>query len=288
MMRVSLIASSWFITISLGAQTHDHSSAHAHAVNSANVESLLAQVRIATEPYVDRNVAIAAGYRRVGPDIPSMGEHWLNPKLIVEGKFDVSRPQLLTYLKIDGRPVLTGVVYGIPLRQGESPPDAFGPEASWHEHNGSIDEEGLLPEHHNTPSAKVGTRVAFLHAWIRVPGSEPVFSAENWAIPFLRLGIPVPDQFPNGAARALSLIADGKKYFADLLGPAAQQSASSLDETSSAAESILDRAKADGRSLDPGDLARLDAAWQRLLTDVVRRSGIEAAKRINGGVAPRL
>ena len=287
-MRTLLIASSFLIATSLDAQTHDHSSSQATIVNDTKVESLLALARAATEPYIDRNVAIAAGYRRVGPDIPSMGEHWLNPKLIVDGRFDVSRPQLLTYLKIDGRPVLTGVVYGIPLRQGESPPDAFGPGASWHEHNGSIGEEGLLPEHHTTPSAKAGTRVAFLHAWVRIAGPEPVFAAENWAIPFLRLQLVVPKEFPNGAARALSLIADGKPFFANLLGPAAQQSAGFLDETATVTLEIVSRAKSEGRPLDAVDLQKLDAAWQKLVGHVASHSGLEAAKRINGGVAPAL
>ena len=285
MMRAPLTLAALSIAGVLNAQTHDHS-AHASAGHNANVESLLAAARTATEPFMDRSVAIAAGYRRVGPDIPSMGEHWLNPRLIVDGKFDVSRPQLLTYLKIDGRPVLTGIVYAIPLQQGELPPDAFGADAAWHEHNGSIDEEGLLPEHHSAPSAKAGTRVAFLHAWLRVPGSEPVFAAENWAIPFMRLELAVPDRFPNGAARALSLIAGGKSFFIDLLGPAAQHSEKSLEESARLAGAVVTRAKSERRPLDLADLQQLDNAWQRLVNDVACASGIDAAKRINGGVSP--
>jgi hypothetical protein len=215
-----------------------------------------------------------------------MGEHWLNPRLIVDGAFDVSRPQLLTYVRIAGRPVLTGVVYAIPLKQGESPPDAFGPEALWHEHNGSIDEEGLLPEHHSPPSGKVGTRVAFVHAWLRVPGSEPIFAAENWAIPFMRLELPVPDDFPNGASRALSLMSGGKDFLAELIGPAALESGQSFDECANTVSGIVRRAKLEKRSLDAVELQQLDDAWKRLVRNVAHRSGIEAARRINGGVAP--
>ena len=285
MMRTSVTIAALVVASALNAQTHDHTS-QANVPRSSSVERLLAAAREATEQYTDRNVAIAAGYRRVGRDFPSMGEHWLNPRLIVDGAFDVSRPQLLTYVKIAGRPVLTGVVYAIPLKQGESPPDAFGPEASWHEHNGSVDEEGLLPEHHSAPSAKAGTRVAFVHAWIRVPGSEPVFSAENWAIPFMRLELPVPEHFPNGASRALSLISGGKDFFTELMGPEAHLSNRSFDECVTAVTEIVRRAKSEKRALDAIDLQQLDIAWNRLMRKVASRSGAEIAARINGGLPP--
>jgi len=246
---------------------------------------------------IDINVGVLpidAGYPRgrdqnffSGPPISGIDDHIADhPRLIVDGAFDVSRPQLLTYVKIAGRPVLTGVVYAIPLKQGESPPDAFGPEALWHEHNGSIDEEGLLPEHHTPPSAKVGTRVAFVHAWLRVPGSEPIFAAENWAIPFMRLELPVPDDFPNGASRALALMSGGKDFLAELIGPAAPESGQSFDECANTVSGIVRRAKLEKRSLDAVELQQLDDAWKRLVRNVAHRSGIEAARRINGGVAP--
>jgi hypothetical protein len=265
--------------------THVHDRAREESSSSVNTLALVARARSATEMYADRAAAIAAGYRRVGRDFPSMGEHWLSPKLIVEGAFDVSRPQLLTYVKIDGRPVLTGVVYAIPLKQGESPPRAFGPDALWHEHNGSIDEEGLLPEHHSTPSAAVGTRVAFLHVWTRIPASEGIFSAENWAIPFLRLHLDVPGSFPNGAARALSLLTGGREFFEELIG--AQQAstvAASIDAGVSEVSATVARAKSQGRELNSAELEALDATWKRLVSGIRDRVGADAAKRINGGM----
>src|SRR5438105_7318728 len=206
-------ATTFALSASTGlAQTHSHHELD-ETTHSFALEPLLSRARVATEVYTDRNVAIADGYRRVGRDFPSMGEHWLSTKLVVEGVFDVSRPQMLTYLKINGRAMLTGVVYIVPLQQGQSPPDEFGPQALWHEHNGTIEEEGLLPEHHSTPTAASGTRVAFLHVWIRIPNANGIFAAENWAIPFLRLELPVPQTFPNGAARALSLLSGVEDVF---------------------------------------------------------------------------
>jgi hypothetical protein len=267
------------------AGAHVHDQTREVSSPSSSALALVARARSATEIYADRAVAIAAGYRRVGRDFPSMGEHWLSPRLIVEGAFDVSRPQLLTYVKIDGRPVLTGVVYAVPLKQGESPPGAFGPDALWHEHNGSIDEEGLLPEHHSTPSAAVGTRVAFLHVWTRIPASEGIFSAENWAIPFLRLHLDVPGSFPNGAARALSLLTGGREFFEELIGAKENATvASGIDAGVSEASATVARAKSQGRGFNSAELEALDATWKRLVSGIRDRLGADAAKRINGGM----
>src|SRR5205823_4293637 len=140
-----------------------------------------------------------------------------------------------------------------------SPPDEFGPQALWHEHNGTIEEEGLLPEHHSTPTAASGTRVAFLHVWIRVANANGIFAAENWAIPFLRLELPVPQTFPNGAARALSLLSGGNDYFDELMGEDATSRTSQLFASCSAvAAEIAAKAKMEWRGLSVDEIQRLD------------------------------
>jgi hypothetical protein len=251
---------------------------------TADVAVLLDSAQKAIEAFTDRRVAIANGYRLVGRDLPSMGEHWLNTRLLIDGVLDVSRPELLTYVKVDGRPVLTGVVYAIPLQQGQAPPSVLGPQAIWHEHNGAVDDEALLPEHHNTPSAVSGTRVAFVHAWLRVPHPDGLFAAENWAMPFVRAGLPVPEKYPDGAARALGLLNNGRRFFADLLGSeAAESAAGALDECAELAAGIAATARATGRGLTAAELDQLDTAWGRLLKDVASRSGVDTMKRINGG-----
>jgi hypothetical protein len=187
---------------------------------------------------------------------------------------------MLTYVKINGKPVLTGVVYIVPLQQGESAPDAFGPSAMWHEHNGTVDEEGLLPEHHSTPGAVTGTRVAFLHAWTTIPNSDGVFSAENWAIPFLRLGLAVPQEFPSGAARALSLLTGGSEFFLDLVG---DDSRARANEALIQCATVVNRiTKSATSGLTSADLQSLDAAWK----EVLRKIPDDAARRINGGILP--
>ena len=156
------------------------------AQDSKEIEALLDRARKATDQYSELKFAIAAGYRRAGRDMPSMGEHWINPRIMMNGGLDAAKPAVLTYLMIGDRPVLTGVVYAVSLDPGQAPPLVFGANAHWHEHNGAIDDEALLPEHSTQPSSAEGTRVAFLHAWLRIPAPGGIFAAENWAIPFVR------------------------------------------------------------------------------------------------------
>ena len=74
MRRVFAVAAALCFATALPAQTHEHQHSSTVATpDHAGIELLLAKARAATEPYKDRNVAIASGYRRVGPDFPSMG-----------------------------------------------------------------------------------------------------------------------------------------------------------------------------------------------------------------------
>ncbi len=265
--------------------------AHEHAARSSlsaepAVIALLDSARHATDPFRDRNSAIAAGYRRLGMDFPSMGEHWVSPRLVVEGKFEIARPAMLTYVVVNDHPVLTGLVYAIPLSPGEPPPRAFGASAIWHEHNGTVDEESVLPAHHAAPAAALGTRLAILHAWIGVLNPGGTFSAENWALPFVRLGLAVPDRFPPGAARALSLLSGARAYFTDLADApdtARGELRAVLDECAGLASQVVATPRANADRLGPADLDKLDRAWTATLERVSKIAGTNSAERINGG-----
>jgi hypothetical protein len=222
-------------------------------------------------------------------DFPSMGEHWVNPALVLEERFDVARPAILTYTVVQGRPTLLGVVYAIPLAPGEKPPAAFGPEATWHEHNGSVEEESLLPEHHSMsmPSSGSGIRLAILHAWVRAPNPDGVFAAENWALPFLRVGLDVPVGFPKSAARAISLLSGGDRYYRELAGESANAAVgAALERCADVASRVVRRAQARGQALGPADLEELDGAWSAAVVEVRNAAGADVAKRINGGILP--
>ncbi len=267
------------------ASHHAGTVAASQVSEDAAVTALLEKARLATERFTDRSVAIAAGYRRIGMDFPSMGQHWVNPRLLVEGTFDVAVPTMLTYIEIDGRPVLSGLVYAVPINAGGSPPAMFGPTAIWHEHGGSIDEESLVPDHHGSPGvAGDETRLAVLHAWLRTPNPDGVFATENWALPFIRLGFAVPKRFSHAAARALSLTAGSDRYFLELSGATDTAAVAAMAECESAANAILARALISHSALGNADVADLERSWYRLLSKVRDIGGPDALRRINGGV----
>jgi hypothetical protein len=236
---------------------HDHRGV---ATLESSVELLIERARSAAEVYTDRSAAIADGYRKVGRDLPMMGEHWLNTRLLVEGGFDVTRPQVLTYIDVGGKPVLTGVVFAVVLDPGESPPAVFGPTAMWHEHNGSIDEEALVPQHHTVAAEATGTRVAFLHVWTNVPSSETVFDAENWALPFVHAGVKVPASFSNEAARCLGIRTSGRDYYLDMFSGRIESSV--FDECAAVAERVISRARTEHRAPTNAELDKLESVWR--------------------------
>lgn len=60
--------------------------------SAPNAEQFLAAARAGTERYGHLDSAIAAGYRRIGADLPSQGEHWVHAALVMSGRIDPARP----------------------------------------------------------------------------------------------------------------------------------------------------------------------------------------------------
>jgi hypothetical protein len=178
-----------------------------------SVAAFIESARAATAKYQDRSVAIADGYRQIGSDFPAMGEHWINIGLLFDGKFDAAHPEVLTYAIVSGRPQLLGVAYVLPLLQGESAPDWPASKEAWHDHFRTVEDETMQPQHHTAGQAGDAPRLAMLHAWIWLANPAGMFAADNWALPYFRLGIEPAQDAPDTAARALSLASGGAEYF---------------------------------------------------------------------------
>ena len=84
--------------VASGVETHDPA-----------VAKFVELARAGTFQYMDRSLAIADGYRLIGTDFPGMGEHWVNPGLIMKGDFDPAHPQVLCYTTVNGEATLTSV-----------------------------------------------------------------------------------------------------------------------------------------------------------------------------------
>ena len=250
-LALALVALPWCA----GAQGgHDHS-----------LDSLARAVERETERYADRRAASAAGYRRIGPDFPGMGEHWLHPGALLSGAVDAARPTLLIYATINGKPQLLGAGFATTTDSASPVSHAPGWPEAWHEHSGLIDDEsGVAPGR----SAANATHVWVLHVWTKLPNPAGTFIPDNWALPFHRLGLSVPATADADAARALALIDGGDGYLRAVLTDANLRTPANAG----AIDAIIARSRTEVGSLVPAPgavvsdeaLARLRHAWRTL------------------------
>jgi len=225
--------------------------------------------RDGTLKYLDRRAAILDGYRRIGADFPSMGEHWINLSLLFDTQLDPRRPEVLSYVEIAGEARLLGVAYALPLLAGETPPEWPAGEA-WHEHYRTLNDETISPEHRMPDLNPSRARMAMLHAWIWSDNPDGTFAADNWAIPYIRLGIIPPDGGPKDAAQALSLISGGSAHFLAQVTEAKTLSSADRNRT----EAVFGFARAEVERLvsvwttpmpSATDVTRLSEIWVQLL-----------------------
>ncbi|MFL5613542.1 MAG: hypothetical protein ACJ796_07780 [Gemmatimonadaceae bacterium] len=251
--------------------------------DSASVAKFIAQARATTARFQDINVAIAENYVRVGPDFPVMGEHWVRGESVMRSE-STPMPSILTYATIDGRLTLTGVVYTLVRVPGVELPD-MPPSAEWHDHVGTIDEESLLLDHTHLGGDTDGPRLAVMHAWVWLPNPAGMFATDNWALPFARLGIPVPPNASRRAACAVAL-ATSMSYFARLFAAVGQLDdresdavLDALEHSRSAVQGWLDTRKP-GDSVPAADLARLETIWTDLADAITRSVRPASAERL--------
>lgn len=238
-------------------------------------EGFAACALFATRKYRDQAEAILDGFRPIGDDFPAMGEHWIHVGRVFDGRFDPARPEILSYAALNGEPVLLGVAYALPLLAGESPPPWPVAPGAWHDHYGSLDEETFHPRSHMDPSTD-GPRIAMLHAWIWAENPAGLFAADNWAIPYLKLGLE-PDPVSVDAARALSLLSGGDAFLEDLIQESARLSAVERDRVVNLLARTRTRVvglvetgsqeRAESR-LDDATLAQLAGLWVRLVEEI--------------------
>ena len=253
------------------------------AQTDAVVTSFLARARVATEKYKDQRVAIADGYRAMGPEAPAMGQHWVQPSLLVAARVDVDHPPILEYVTVRGRPVLAGVGYALPLGAGEFPPDSPAARSAWHSHEGGLEEEGGRFEHEHIEADHERERVEVLHAWIWVENPAGPFAPVNWALPFVRAGLE-PGVALSASAKALSLDDGGVEFWAAGLRRALDPDARSAEAVHRVLEHYADtvaawRAHFDGTRVRSSDAAWLAAVWERVRGAVIATLNQPARER---------
>ena len=246
--------------------------------NDNSEAAFIESARAATAKYQDRSVAIADGYRQIGSDFPAMGEHWINIGLLFDGKFEPAHPEVLTYVVVSGKPQLLGVAYVLPLLRGESAPDWPVSKDKWHDHFRTLEDETALPRHHTAGQDGDGPRLTMLHAWIWLPNPAGMFAPDNWAIPYVRLGIKPAQDAAGTAGKALALVSGGAEYFsasvhaAVPLTPAESKKVEAAFARSRVAVEALLRDPSMATPT-PSELEHLSAVWTKLWKEIDSSAG---------------
>lgn len=262
------------------------------------LDSLAAATSRLTARYAERRTAMTDGYRRIGTDFPAMGEHWLHPGALIAGRLDAARPTLLSYVDIEGRPALAGVGFVVTTQGDSTARDVPGWPEHWHEHSGLLgDESGVsgvsgvsaasdarARTAHSDAHRAPATRVWVLHIWTEVDNPAGRYRADNWALPFARVGLPAPTMLDDEIARAFSLATGGRPYLEAVLvdakllqernGPRVR---AALDAATRAAELVRERAQTAGIVAEH-DVHALREVW-RTLAGALRElcgDGVEA------------
>lgn len=231
--------------------------------------SFLDQLDAAGRRFEDVRVAVAEGYRKLGPDFPGMGEHWVNPGLVISGELDPERPPVIGYTLVDGRRHLVSFAYTRVLGPGEVPPPGPFPRSAWHDHTGGVDEESLLLSGPMSVHGEDnGFRLSMVHVWLGVENPDGVLAQNNWALPFLRAGVAAPAHPSSEAARALALTTEeGMAFYEQLLREGVGLQGPELEAAMAAFR------EAGGTE---ADMEALEGVWNELWTRLEERVSPEA------------
>ena len=254
---------------------------------SIDEATFIAAARAATARFRDLNVARESGYRPIGGELPSLGEHWVHGQRALADTLDPAAPAILVYVRVAGEAVLAGVAYTSLLAPGETPPNfPHGRPHAWHEHNGAVDEE-VLPAAHHAAQTVTATdsrlRIAVMHAWIWLPNLAGLWESEHWGLPSVRLGL-APDAGTGIEARALSLATTPEYYLQAII-----RTADIGAEDASRVEAILDahaqrarRAAARFPTADEERGAALAGIWRSFWMEAMAAVRPETADRMRG------
>lgn len=267
-MRTWLVCIGAFLASAAGAQPSVPNES-IPSIDSAAAR-FIAAARAGTARYRDRSVAIADGYHLVGPDLPSMGEHWLNIALILADSVDAAHPPVLIYVASPQGPVLAGAAYTRLLASNQHFPDFPHGLHAWHDHSGFIEDEALPMSHgqhgaqasHESPN---GTRLGILHLWMWEENPLGAWTADNWALPFVRAGVR-PPRPAEAAAHSLALAADSGRYYLGVLATVGKLEPVEVDSL----RVVLANTASEVRStpltptLSPREIEQLEASWRQL------------------------
>lgn len=246
--------------------------------------SFLDDLDVAGRRFEDVSVAVAEGYRKLGPDFPGMGEHWVNPGLVIADELDPAHPPVIGYTFVEGRRRLVSFAYTRILGPGEVPAAGPFPARAWHDHTGGVDEESLLLSGPMSMRGEDnGFRLSMVHVWLGIENPDGVLAQNNWALPFVRAGVPAPAHPSSEAARALALSTDeGMAFYEQLLREGVGLQGRELDVATGAFEEAARASEPHGGNgraaaeLGEEEVDALEGIWDELWTRLEERVSREA------------
>jgi hypothetical protein len=124
-----------------------------------------------------------------------------------------------------------------------------------------------------------------LHAWLWTNNPDGIFAAENWTIPFVRLGLTAPPDAPAAAGKALSLVAGGTDHLLMTIEAAAPLNVRergavnrAVNGARHAAMAVLERRLTS--MVTAADATRLAGVWNRLWPRIDAAVAPAAADRV--------
>jgi hypothetical protein len=145
---------------------------------SGKARAQIDSVRQAVEPFADPVAAEDSGYQPVFGLVPLQGVHYVRPDLIKGGKFDLTKPPVLMYAPVQGKPTLVGVAYAYEHPRKQPVPEGFdGPNDDWHSH----DELSRDPDEH----------IVMVHLWLTDAPGGP-FARYNPYLPYMAASLKRP------------------------------------------------------------------------------------------------
>ncbi len=179
-----------------GGAVHGHEGPSV-AISYDEMRALAAQLdeaRATAERYHDIRTALTDGYVQVTQDLPGIAAHFIRYDLVLDGKFEPSRPEMLLYSFRDGAWRFVGLSYAIPQTAGGAEPAGFaGPLDTWHYHENLCFRGGAVVGARSSPESCAARGGSFSartfwmnHVWLA--GAAPAADLFADANPLLRLG----------------------------------------------------------------------------------------------------
>jgi hypothetical protein len=161
---------------------------HHHSAGKSKLVRQLAQMRVATAPYVtDLERAKRDGYKIITPMMHNMGFHYLNPGIT---DFDVTKPPILVYTRRNGQYMLGAVEWVFPKEPKKAPLKGakYGSfPAACHYEDGNFvpaaSEDDCDDTHNGSPFFFWHPDLVTLHVWIWHHNPDGLYEGMN---PFVK------------------------------------------------------------------------------------------------------